>query len=168
MEANISYRVVTYDIPENLQLEISIFGINGNEVESAIGTATTPINFFYEPPETGSYTIRVRGRNGRFNSEQAYTLQVGCNQTTAAPVVAQLGNNAIYPNPFSEQFNLDLSAYNFTTARLTLRRVDGTAVLNHEVTSPRTSVNVAHLTPGLYFVEVTSANRKLIGRILRK
>lgn len=169
LDAGTSYRVVTNDIPAGLDLRLQIFDNNESSVLNEVsGTSNNAINFFFEPSTTGQYYIRIRERNGRSDSGQPYTLQVGCNQTTSTAPVTGLAATALYPNPAVSQFILDLSAYSITTGQLALLNTSGQRVLNQQVDLSQTTVDISNLPKGLYFVEFTSAERKMVGRIVRK
>ncbi|MEL7161323.1 MAG: T9SS type A sorting domain-containing protein [Bacteroidota bacterium] len=169
LEAGISYRVVTYDIPENLRLETTLFAPGGGEVESEFGTATNLTNFFYEAAETGTYSIRVRDRNNRFNAELPYTLQVGCNLTTTTAEVISLTAGVVYPYPVEDYLTLDPRELTASHSLL-IEILDtyGRTVLRKRTTNQLSAMDLSRVPAGTYYLGVFDTGIQYTSHQVRK
>lgn len=74
---------------------------------------------------------------------------------------------AIYPNPMSYEIKVDLPS-NSTNTRLFLYNNLGQQVLDQMVASDFQTIDVTHLSPGIYFYKLDTNNKTLQGKLVKK
>jgi len=74
---------------------------------------------------------------------------------------------AIYPNPMDQEMKVDLTAQ-FTNVRLNLFNNLGQKVIDRMLTSDFQTLNVAHLSPGIYFYTLDTNNKSFQGKLVKQ
>ena len=74
---------------------------------------------------------------------------------------------AIYPNPMDQEMKVDLSAQ-FTNVRLNVFNNLGQKVIDRMLTSDFQTLNVAHLSPGIYFYTLDTNNKSFQGKLVKQ
>jgi hypothetical protein len=73
---------------------------------------------------------------------------------------------SIYPNPANEEINLTFGKE--ARYSIAIRNVTGETVLSTENYSAQTKIDVSMLPKGIYFVEVTNGNAKIMNKKIVK
>jgi hypothetical protein len=133
--------------------------------------------FSWKPTATGTYTATIRvADNGSpaMYDQQAFTIKVNASATglTTNTIVSngaamKAGDNkvfsaSLYPNPVHNTCNLQLTA-GAETIKVIIADARGSVVLNKQLYlkgSSSTSLDVATLTPGMYFLTVQTADNR--------
>lgn len=74
---------------------------------------------------------------------------------------------AIYPNPMDQEMKVDLTAQ-FTNVRLNVFNNLGQKVIDRMLTSDFQTLNVAHLSPGIYFYTLDTNNKSFQGKLVKQ
>jgi hypothetical protein len=120
----------------------------------------------------GNYIIEVTDSCGHVAQSQI-TLLDGIPDfqlalTTALLLESNQNNEyVIYPNPMRYELKVDLPL-NTPNARLYMYNNLGQIVCDQLLISDFESINVAHLSPGIYFYELLTFNKSYTGKIIKE
>ncbi|HEV7620672.1 MAG TPA: zinc-dependent metalloprotease, partial [Flavisolibacter sp.] len=73
----------------------------------------------------------------------------------------------VYPNPASNEINLNLDDNTWIGNDINLLNLNGTLIISQKITSTTQKINVDQLKPGMYFIEANSNNGKIRQRFLK-
>jgi hypothetical protein len=72
----------------------------------------------------------------------------------------------LYPNPASNELHILVDGSQLTN--VLVRSVNGQVIMNDNTNGVSYNSNISHLSAGIYFVEVETANGKTIHKLIKK
>ncbi len=120
---------------------------NGDGTATLTGTA---------PNANQTDAVVLTASNGTTDATQEFSIRVGVISIYTTDNVVRF-----YPNPTKEYLNITLNSFENNTT-VTLIDVNGKVVLNQEITSEYTQINLSNLSQGVYIL-----NMELDGQILQ-
>ncbi len=99
--------------------------------------------------------------NSDFNDRSLYKYQLG--EPTSTETIVNDTNIDVYPNPFQDVINIDISATDIKDAQVEIFNSIGQSVYRATLTSP--SVDLTSLQSGAYLIKVTDINEKTVSSI---
>ena len=99
--------------------------------------------------------------NSDFNDRSLYKYQLG--EPTSTETIVNDTNIDVYPNPFQDVINIDISATDIKDAQVEIFNSIGQSVYRATLTSP--SVDLTSLQSGAYVIKVTDINEKTVSSI---
>ena len=77
------------------------------------------------------------------------------------------GNFNIYPNPATNQLNIQLnSEFNTQNSKLNMYDILGNEVLNQTLKNQTTTLNIEHLTKGIYTIKISNETKAQLQKII--
>jgi len=137
-------------------------------------TATTSGTYFSEylnHMKEGFYSIRFSAIDGSGNKAQDYTKYVDVSycETYSINDNDLAGNIALYPNPTSGQFNLEVELNSLEQLTINIVNVLGEVVLeveNNEVLNSSYKVDLSEFSNGVYYVSIKTANSVMVKQVV--
>ena len=77
-------------------------------------------------------------------------------------------NAVFYPNPFSDELNVELDVNNFKNTTITVINTVGEVISTQMAQSYINKINLSNLPAGLYFVRITSSEASYTQKVLKK
>ena len=99
--------------------------------------------------------------NDIFDDQSMYKYQLG--EPTSTETIVNDTNIDVYPNPFQDVINIDISATDIKDAQVEIFNSIGQSVYRATLTSP--SVDLKSLQSGAYLIKVTDINEKTVSSI---
>lgn len=157
-----SYPMSTYCTTDGLQTPTTTMPL-GTFSSSPAGLDLTPTLGLLNPSTStpNTYTVYYT-TNGVCPAVDSTTIVIGV--CTGVDVNQVANEMSIYPNPTNGLFMVNINDFN--NATLTVIDVLGKAVLNQNITSASTPVNLTGYNKGVYFVKVESNNGNTIKKIV--
>ncbi len=106
---------------------------------------------FIQGEKFGTIVLPTPGTNGAYHTGYVI-LKPGSGGSTGVEKVGQAGAQ-IYPNPATNHFSVNLKEET-EKAAVKVFNIQGVEVIAEQVVSATESINIDHLTPGLYVVQV--------------
>jgi hypothetical protein len=175
----------------NDELDVTIYNGDTNHVNyptvvvvDAIGDTVGNIdNLFYlfahMPGDTITHTIPTTltslpaGFTGTvyftdqvWDTTCSYNYPMTC--TVGVPELANNGSVTVYPNPATDNINVDLHKIDHSKAVISIYDVTGKLLRSYNASSNRLSINRDGLQSGLYFVSVDANNRRYTSKLVIK
>ena len=126
-----------------------------------------PVNganaYYWVPLQNGNYSVSVMDANGCHGSAEIRSIEVGTNDLSARDSRLE-----VFPNPAMDVlyvFFVGNSSFNHVS--LTVRNVLGEALIEEKVSEERTVIGLNKISPGMYFIEITTTEKKLIKRFIK-
>lgn len=113
----------------------------------------------------GTYRVTIKALKGACYDEYTESIVVEGNNTAINPVAFAEGLK-VYPNPASEYLNIDLDWDK--PVRFSMYNVLGIRVMEQEIKSQHTRINISNLSPGIYMYTAASGAYKLSGKISKQ
>lgn len=88
-------------------------------------------------------------------------IVTGISEATDKPLAS------FYPNPFQSQGMLRLAAEPGVPSKMVIRDIAGKTMHQKELTDAETLLDLAGLSPGIYFLEISSAEQSSIQKIIK-
>ncbi len=98
----------------------------------------------------GIYTCVVTDQNDCVYTSLDYTVEA----TTSANEVAILSDLRVFPNPASEELNINLESSVFTIQRINVVSIDGKTVLTQNVSSNNNRMDISNIQSGVYLLQM--------------
>lgn len=168
LEGGNDYRVLLRNVANNLNLRVEIRDVNESVVFTRSQCNGTAINEFFTPGTNGDYTVKVFDPSNRYNCEQPYILQVGCNQTTNLTEYFNLSPANLYPNPLDNDLTVGLDGLGLSNPTILLIDLQGRTLIRKQVIPGLHHLDLSTTPPGIYFIRVLDENKQYTGRIVRK
>jgi len=142
---NISYNM--YSIPDQMDIYF-----NGNLVATTGGlvSGSGMLSFYYPGGGTNTCTVRMYAPN----SGTAWDYSVACPVLGINEIIDNKSSIKIYPNPSSEQLNIEVVEYQNTTAEIFT--LQGKLLQSIPLQSNKTTIQINTLASGIYLVKVKS------------
>lgn len=126
-----------------------------------------PINgandYYWVPVQSGNYSVSVTDGNGCQAGAEIRSIEVGINDPTS-----RNGRLDVFPNPAMDVLYVFFVGHSsFNNVNLTIRNVLGEAMIEKKVNEERTVINLNKISPGIYFIGITTAEKKLIKRFIK-
>jgi hypothetical protein len=122
----------------------------------------------------GSFSPTTAGA-GTFPITYTYTDGNGCSSSSTASIIVDpcvglknITNDLfveLYPNPAINVLNVNLGN-NVEQSEITIVTVDGKVVYHENIKDTKTAINVSSFARGLYFISITSNNKKFISKVV--
>jgi hypothetical protein len=148
-----------FTLPAGAKIEWSYAVVFSQDTSQAVNTIT-------------QFNTRVQRdvRNVRYydamHSSPQCTPQVS--QTVGIRKHAQELAMGIYPSPAKDELNIELEEY-ASLAQVVVTDVAGRKVMESRIVNDRrTSLNIAPLAKGVYFVEVSSDDKKAVQKVIKQ
>ena len=149
---------------------------NGAVITSGQGTSSVTVDFSAVLSTVTSTKITVTATNGCGVTSGVKTITLASTTCAAKMATATRTENAIaiYPNPASDSFNMDVTLGNDEVASMAIITIDGTVVRTKklDVTSGFNTVteNIADLSTGIYFVQFVNetTNETIVKKLVKK
>ncbi|HEX9650485.1 MAG TPA: T9SS type A sorting domain-containing protein, partial [Cyclobacteriaceae bacterium] len=128
---------------------------NGNAIEGATDKE-------YAPEESGTYTLTVtRGTCTLEESVDFLVTSIGENEA---------GLLTLYPNPVTNVLNVIVSneLIDEGGSKMLILDNSGRIMLNSDIVSSETEVDLGSLSKGVYFIHISNKNQKIIRRIVKE
>ncbi|TPG44679.1 T9SS type A sorting domain-containing protein [Flavobacterium pectinovorum] len=117
-------------------------------------------NVSFTPKKPGSYAVEI--------------TKNGCSVTSTCYEVKTLGTKdfdlenslKLYPNPTKDFVTIEINAID--NAKLKIFDVSGKFILSKELKTTSNTINIAHLTSGVYLFEISNDNGKTIKKVIKK
>ncbi len=163
--------VTLRNLPANYNIELrnSAGTIIGSGTKTGTATETISVNNL----AAGNYTLRVFGVSGA-NSANCYALEVKSTSLSAKSSdpngndfegevkVLQNGASVLFPNPASNELNVDLSDFERVSSVLVMTPENSVMLREDNVGDAKgLKFDVSQLKPGIYFVQILSVNKEL-------
>ena len=138
---------------------ISVFsGVSAGYEDGDISEAlfSNPLGIAFTPSEDTLYVSEAAGANRlrRILFSQVAGLFV--------PLTSSI---SIYPNPASETIHIQSESEKLTVQ---IRNSAGKIVLVKNVSTKQSSINIEHLSPGIYFIELSSSSEQFVQKIVKQ
>ena len=128
---------------------------NGNAIEGATDKE-------YAPEESGTYTLTItRGTCTLEESVDFLVTSIGENEA---------GLLTLYPNPVTNVLNVIVSneLIDEGGSKMLILDNSGRIMLNSDIVSSETEVDLGSLSKGVYFIHISNKNQKIIRRIVKE
>ncbi len=109
----------------------------------------------------GQYNITVTDAQGCSNTA-TFIIDVSSNVSNLLK-----DNVALYPNPFTEEFILDVPAISNPNTTISIYTIAGQLLETHNLTAPAKLSFGSNLAAGIYFAEITQGNEKIVVRVVK-
>jgi len=73
----------------------------------------------------------------------------------------------IYSNPASTQITIETSSI-ITKSQLSISNLNGQQLITHQITEPKTQLDISDLPSGVYFVRVINDKAVSIGKFVKQ
>ena len=153
----------------NLPADYNLALTKGGTLATSKKTGTTPESIIWNTATTGTYKVKVYGKNGAFNATQCYTLRIDLSSTPwplkLEDELSQQQDEAVdqllvYPNPAGNLINVQYSAAEMTTGELKIINLVGQQMLSVTVQlhpGLPVEIDVSKLPAGTYLLGLLSA-----------
>jgi len=74
---------------------------------------------------------------------------------------------SLYPNPATDKITIEASSEP-TKSQLTISSISGQALITHQITEPKTQLDISDLPRGVYFVRVTDDRAVSVGKFIKE
>lgn len=138
--------------PAGVDYDMTIFNSAGTQIGAGTGTTATE-SVSLSGLAVGTYSIRVFGYNGA-NSTSCYTLNVARTGASFSGEEAFTAEYTLWPNPATEKLTVESSRPN-DAMTLEILDINGQRLSSHQ-TGGTTTLDVAQLSAGVYFIRITS------------
>lgn len=112
----------------------------------------------------GTYTIEVTHKGDLTGESQAYSLIVTGFSPTLSQDKFSVDALHVYPNPVNDVLNFDITG-NLTLDKVEIYDTIGKKILTSDIYD--NSVNISHLTAGVYFVRVYADDSQVTKKIIK-
>ena len=160
---SISGKIFQYSVPSNIN---AAFTLLNSSVNGYLEGPNSTI-FYDDINNDGKRDLFIGNASGGLSFFSSASPYVGLNQLKPL----DLAEVKMYPNPFHNEFNIELSQINFEEANVSICNFLGELVLREQITSNTKVLQVDGLPKGLYFVYIsimTNQEQKIIVKKLVK
>jgi len=146
---------------ELMQYVVSRDGVVIAETEEASFTDTVP-------EENTEYIYCIQARFDKCTSSTKCVTITSGTATGIEQLKIENGELKIYPNPTDGE--LQVTSYELQVTSIEIFDVMGKKLLTSppSLTSPETTINIAHLPTGLYFLRITTENGVTVRKVLKQ
>lgn len=122
-------------------------------------TGNGMVRLLGSPDVAGSYPVEISATDGELTANQAWTIMVtGINDGVASMV-------ALYPNPVKDVLTITSSS---AISEVKIFDALGKAVMVENVNKAETTVDMSSLSSGIYIVNVTTVDGKVVSKRITK
>ena len=130
-----------------------------NWLKQNAGTSESLRSVYFLNPDTGF----VVGSNGTIlKTTNGGGWGAGLNQSSLISKLLEIS-----PNPASTQITIETPAIQ-AQSQLSISNISGQQLLTHEITEPKTLIDLSSLPSGVYFVRLTSEKNVAIGKFIKQ
>lgn len=171
--------------PEDANLPITLYIVDKdcNPLDSITGTGT--LNFSYTPTESAWHTVKIKNGTDTQDGQKCWvkveyqapqSVAVGgiknrcaCTQSNASIDEYLKGKVEVYPNPFTNEFQVNLSSELSGITDISIYSLDGRLVLEDTIDGGLKSktIRTSGLNSGTYIVEIKNGDNKLRKSVIR-
>lgn len=121
------------------------------------GSIGGAITHKYTAKTAGSYKVKVTNSHGCTTLSSPVAVSVPCREAATQDL-----QPAIFPNPFTESFNLTGVDLSGGICKIEIRDIVGRLVLSKQLVNDEKTIQCNTLQPGIYFVEVTVGGKRTV------
>ena len=118
------------------------------------------IKYSFTPGKVGNYAVKV--------------VKNGCSSTSTCFEIKTLGTKdfdlenslKLYPNPTKDFVTIEINSQDIT--KLNVFDVNGHSVLSKKLNSSPSTVNISHLSQGVYMFEISNETGKTVKKVIKK
>jgi len=162
-------KILLSNLPKNYN--VFLYGPSGSEVGSSKNKKKADDQIIYNTSMVGTYKVKVLGVNGVFNDTVCYDLTFNISSTPFKSINGASDNENsqegqdymwLYPNPASQQLNIDLSNEQEGSGQIMIYDLLGKMVRNQRFEeSNNLSLDVSTLEEGMYLVRIQMGDTSL-------
>lgn len=115
---------------------------------------------------SGNYILYTKALNTYSHDDYSFIIKTGSKLTGTNNLQTEKIN--IYPNPFKDNLQLDLSNQSFDSGFIDITDILGNSVKHSYAISGKQSIDLSNLIPGCYFVTIMLDGNKVTKKIIKE
>ena len=161
--------------------DIRLYNSNGSQLAISQNDGTAAETITRNTSSSGTYFIQVYGYNGAFNASLCYRLLVQTSSSSFKTIdgvdeeivtLEPVDVLTLFPNPNNGQFTLQLLGNTEDDANVRVFDVTGKMVIQQRYAATkgenRFTMDMAAAPAGIYFVEVTVGDQRLVKKMIKE